>query len=73
MPLEDSTMNCLKIQHAITSFVLVAGLCLTASTLSSADERTRCQSRVQNAEQHYRHEWRTERDWDRNYDWDRER
>ena len=49
-------MNRSKIPHAISSFVLAAALCMTASTFSSADERTRCQHRVEGAEQHYRHE-----------------
>ena len=45
-----------SIRHTLTSIALAAALCLATASRSAADERTRCQRRVEGAERHYRHE-----------------
>jgi hypothetical protein len=48
-------MNCLKLSSTIAA-VAVGATLLVGPAKASADERSRCQHRVDKAEQHYRHE-----------------
>jgi len=49
-------MNHLKLTSTIAALALGTVLILTTAPKASADERGRCQQRVERAEEHYRHE-----------------
>jgi hypothetical protein len=60
IPQEDvgrpNYMNHLRLTNAIAAFSVAAALCLSAPINASADSRSHCQRRVENAREHYRHE-----------------
>ncbi|MBV9342478.1 MAG: hypothetical protein JO159_16525 [Acidobacteria bacterium] len=51
-------MSRFQIPSAILACAVATALCLSAPLKASADERSRCQHRVERAGEHYRHEAR---------------